>query len=111
MSTSANSHGTVDFANDTNFQQKVLDVEGRVLVDFYADWCGPCRMIAPVLNELASEEPSARIVKVNVDDSPKLAVHFKIESIPALIVFENGQPISRQLGVVDKSQLRTMLGL
>lgn len=101
--------GAVDHASDTNFQEKVLEAEGRVLVDFYADWCGPCRMIAPVLEELAREVPNARIVKVNVDDSPNLARHFGIESIPALIVFENGRAIEQRVGVASKSELRRML--
>ncbi len=111
MALSANAHGSLDHANDTNFQQKVLDAEGRVLVDFYADWCGPCRMLTPVLEELAREEPGVQIVKVDVDNAPKLAAQFRIESIPALIVFENGKPVGRQLGVVSKAQLRSMLGL
>ncbi len=111
MAESAKTYGSVDHANDADFQAKVIDAEGPVLVDFYADWCGPCRMIAPALVELAREEPAARIIKVNVDDSPNVAAHYRIESIPALMVFENGQPVKRQLGVMTKDQLRNMLGL
>lgn len=103
--------GAVEHANDTDFQQKVLNAQGRVLVDFYADWCGPCRMIAPLLEELAREEPTAQIVKVNVDHSPSVSAHFGIESIPTLIVFENGRPVRQQVGVANKAQLRSMLGL
>ena len=103
--------GAVEHANDGDFQHKVLNVQGRVLVDFYADWCGPCRMLAPLLEELAREEPEARIVKVNVDHSPNLAAQYGIESIPTLIVFENGRPVRQQLGVASKSQLLSLLGL
>jgi thioredoxin 1 len=102
--------GAVQHANDSDFQQKVLNVQGRVLVDFYADWCGPCRMLAPLLEELAREDPEARIVKINVDHSPNLAAQYGIESIPTLIVFENGRPVRQQVGVADKAQLRSMLG-
>jgi len=101
--------GAVAHANDADFQQKVLAGEGRVLVDFYADWCGPCRMIAPVLEELAREVPNARIVKVNVDNSPNLARQYGISSIPALIVFENGRAVDQHVGVASKTALRNML--
>ena len=103
--------GTVDHANETNFRETVLQASGPVLVDFYADWCGPCRMIAPVLEELAREEPQARIVKVNVDGSPQLASQYGIESIPTLLVFENGRPTKREMGLLTKAQLRSLLGI
>ena len=102
--------GAVDHANDTNFEEKVLRAPGRVLVDFYADWCGPCRMIAPALEELVREEPRAHIVKVNVDHSPRLAAQFGIDSIPALLVFESGRPVRHQQ-VLSKAQMRSLLGL
>ncbi len=111
MSSSTNKSGQVEHAGDADFQQKVLDSSVPVLVDFYADWCGPCRMVAPVLEELAQELSNARIVKVNVDENPNVASQYKIQSIPALIVFQNGQPVSQHLGLASKSQLRSMLGL
>jgi thioredoxin 1 len=83
--------GTVLHANEANFDQQVLAADVPVLVDFYADWCGPCRMIAPVLEELARETPAARIVKVNVDENPALASRYGISSIPSLLVFKNGE--------------------
>jgi thioredoxin 1 len=101
----------IEHAGDADFQQKVLDAKGRVLVDFYADWCGPCRLIGPVLEEVAREFPTAQIVKVNVDDSPGLAMKYRIESIPALMVFENGQVVNYHVGVADKARLRSLLGL
>ncbi len=107
----ANTHGVLDHANDANFQQKVLDVKGRVLVDFYADWCGPCKLLAPMLEELARDEPAARIVKVDVDDAQQVATQYQISGIPALIVFENGQIVGREVGLVSKAKLRSMLGL
>lgn len=110
-SSSQASTGTVDHANESDFREKVLQAPGPVLVDFYADWCGPCRMIAPVLEELAREEPQARIVKVNVDHSPQLASQYGIDAIPALLVFENGRPTKREMGLLTKPQLRSLLGL
>jgi thioredoxin 1 len=101
----------VEHADETDFQQKVLHAKGPVLVDFYADWCGPCRLIGPVLEELARELPAAQIVKVNVDHSPNLAVKYRIESIPALMVFQDGKVVDYHIGVADKARLRSMLGL
>lgn len=103
--------GSVIHANVKDFEEKALEVEGRVLVDFHADWCGPCRMLAPVLEELARDEPRARIVKVDVDKNAKLAAQYRIQSIPSLIVFENGKPVDQQVGVPSEKQLRKMLDL
>ena len=81
-----------------------------VLVDFWAEWCGPCKMIAPVLDELATEQAGQAIVaKVNIDDAPELAARFGITSIPTLIVFKNGQPVKTLRGVQSKSALTLAL--
>jgi thioredoxin 1 len=80
-----------------------------VLVDVYADWSGPCRRLAPVLEELAAETPDAMIVKVNVDQSPNLAAEYGVDSIPSVKVFKNGVVTAQQVGLASKSQLRAML--
>jgi thioredoxin 1 len=99
----------VQHANDANFRNLVLKAGVPVLVDFYADWCGPCQRLAPVLEELAAEIPGARIVKVNVDHSPSLAAEYGISAIPSLKVFKNGTPTDQLVGMASKSQLRAML--
>jgi thioredoxin 1 len=99
----------VVYANEQTFRDQVLDSEVPVLVDFYADWCGPCRALSPVLDELAQETPHAKIVKVNVDDSPQLAGQYGISSIPALLVFNDGRITGRQVGLASKEQLKALL--
>lgn len=103
--------GGIQHASDANFQQLVLQSSSPVLVDFYAQWCGPCKMLAPVLEEIAREKPQARIVKVDVDASPATAARYGISSIPTLIVFENGAPGRKTVGLASKAQLQNMLGL
>jgi thioredoxin 1 len=103
--------GTVHHADESNFSQVVLQSDVPVLVDFYADWCGPCRALAPVLEDLAQETADAKIVKVNVDHSPQLAEHFGISSIPSLKVFKDGEIVAEHLGLAPKAALKKMLGL
>lgn len=99
----------IEHANDSDFQAKVLSSTVPVLVDFYADWCGPCRVLAPVLEELARETPDAKIVKVNVDDSPNVSYQYRIQAVPTLMVFKNGRVVAQQSGVASKAQLKSML--
>jgi len=105
----AASHGSVLHANSATFDDQVLGSDRPVLVDFYADWCGPCRAIAPTLEQLAAETPQARIVKVDVDQNPELAARYGINSIPSLMVFQGGQVVARHVGLASKSQLKSLL--
>jgi thioredoxin 1 len=99
----------VEHANEATFTQQVLQSNVPVLVDFYADWCGPCKMLAPTLDELARETTGARIVKVNVDQNPQLAAQYGISSIPSLLVFKNGEIAGQHTGLASKSRLKAML--
>ncbi len=99
--------GAVQEINDTNFQSEVLQSDQVVLVDFWAPWCGPCRQIAPVVEQLAGENAgSAKVVKLNVDDAPHSAQSYGVSSIPTLMVFKGGEVIDRFVGVQPKTRLQ-----
>ena len=100
---------SVIHVNNNNFEALVLNSDKPVLVDFYADWCGPCRMLAPSLEEIAQEHPEYVIAKINVDENPELANQYGVMSIPALFVLENGKIINQSLGVKPKQQILAML--
>ena len=101
--------GKVEYAGTESFTREVLEAEVPTLVDFYADWCGPCRALSPTLDELARETPDAKIVKVNVDENPELAARYDVTSIPSLAVFKDGQVTARHLGLASKAQLKALL--
>lgn len=93
-----------------DFEQKVLESKEPVMVDFFADWCGPCKMLAPTINDLASEyEGKAKVVKVNTDQSPEITEKYGIQGIPTVILFKDGQPIERTVGAQPKNALERML--
>ena len=93
-----------------NFKEEVLESAKPVLVDFWAVWCGPCRMLAPAIAEIAEEyADTIKVGKVNVDEEPELANMFKISSIPTLIFFKDGQPVKSSLGVIPKAQIRALI--
>ena len=92
-----------------NFQAEITKSDKPVLVDFWAVWCGPCQMMAPILHELEAEMPDVKIGKVNVDEQMDLARQFRVVSIPTLIIFKNGQEVQRMVGVTSKEELKDAL--
>lgn len=96
----------IEIIDDSSFQTEVLDSTRPVLVDFYADWCGPCKMLAPVLEKVADLfEGRVRFVKLNTDESPRAAQDFQVRGIPTLLLFQGGQPIDRKVGFVNEAEL------
>ena len=95
---------------DANFKTNALEADKPVLVDFYADWCGPCKMMAPIIDELAGEyDGVATIGKLNVDDNPEIAQQYRVMTIPTLMIFKNGQAVDSVVGVVPKKVLKEKL--
>ena len=96
--------------NNDTFQEKVLNNSKPVLVDFYADWCGPCKMLAPIVEQVSNESDAYEVVKLNVDDAPEIAARYGVMSIPTLIVFKNGKIAGRTVGVQSKASVQNLIG-
>lgn len=92
-----------------NFEQEVLKCENVVLLDFYADWCGPCRMVAPAVEEIAEENEHIKVGKINVDEQMELAMQFKVTSIPLLVVMKDGKIVNQALGAKPKNKILEMI--
>mgnify|MGYP003555871225 FL=1 len=100
----------ITHVTDSSFDQEVLSADGPVLVDYWAEWCGPCKMIAPMLDEIAAEYADKVVIaKINVDDNPKTPMRFNVRGIPTLILFKNGQAEGQKIGAVRKADVAAFL--
>lgn len=92
-----------------NFEKEVLKSEKTVLIDFYADWCGPCKMLSPIVDEIATENEDIKVCRINIDNEESLAVQYGIMSIPTLLIFKSGEVTNQTIGVVSKSEILELL--
>lgn len=92
-----------------NFEEEVLKADRKVLVDFYADWCGPCKMLAPIVEEVASEHEELKVVRINIDNEESIAMDYQIMSIPTLVLIKDGKEVDRVIGYVQKKVIETMI--
>ena len=97
-------------ATSATFDSEVLEADGKILVDFWAEWCGPCHAVSPVLERIADEH-QVKIVKVNIDEQQDLAMRYGVQSIPLMVLFEDGEPVAQALGAQPKGALERSLGL
>ena len=95
--------------NEENFEEEVLQSEKPVLVDFFAEWCGPCKMLSPVVDSVAEEMPQIKVCKIDIDDSIELAQQYRVMSVPTLLIFQNGKVIDQSVGVIPRDRLLEML--
>ena len=92
-----------------NFESEVLQSDKPVLIDFYADWCGPCKMLSPIVDEVAEENTDIKVVKINVDNAQDLAMKYQVMSIPTLVVIKDGKEVNRSVGLIDKSEVVSLI--
>ena len=92
-----------------NFDKEVMQAEGTVLIDFWAAWCGPCRMIAPAVEKIAEEHPEVKVCKINIDDEQELAIKYGVMSIPTLMVVKNGEIVNTAVGLRPKEEIEALL--
>lgn len=95
--------------NKENFQKEIMESDRTVLVDFWASWCGPCRMVAPIVDEIATEHPEIKVCKINVDEESELAAQFGVMSIPSLFVIKDGKVTNQSVGALPKNQILALL--
>lgn len=95
--------------NSTTFEKEVLNSDKKVLIDFYADWCGPCKMVSPIVAEIGQENKNIKVVKINIDDEKELTKKYKITSIPTLVVIKNGKEITRGIGALSKQRILELI--
>lgn len=93
-----------------NFEEEVLKADKKVLVDFYAEWCGPCKMLAPIVEEVASENEDLKVVRINIDNEESIAMDYQIMSIPTLVLIKDGKEVDRVIGAVQKKVIENMIG-
>ena len=92
-----------------NFESEVLQSDKTVLIDFYADWCGPCKMLSPIVDEVAEENTDIKVVKINVDNAQDLAMKYQVMSIPTLVVIKDGKEVNRSVGLIDKADVISLI--
>jgi thioredoxin 1 len=95
--------------NENNFENEVLKNEKPILVDFYAEWCGPCKMVAPILENMGQNETKFDIAKLNIDENNQLAMQYKVMSVPTMILFKNGKPVDGMIGFADELTIKNIV--